>query len=89
LSHTVWRIATDTPTDEAGDLSGIGAKSTGGRWNAAGMAIVYPPAISSTGAGWATGAGRIGTIAGPLLAGCFYRLAGRGSRSFCSRPLRR
>jgi RES domain-containing protein len=41
LSHTVWRIATDTSTYEADDLSGIGAKSTGGRWNAAGMAVVY------------------------------------------------
>jgi MFS transporter, AAHS family, 4-hydroxybenzoate transporter len=30
---------------------------------------VYPTAIRSTGAGWATGAGRIGTIAGPLLGG--------------------
>jgi RES domain-containing protein len=41
LSHTVWRIATDTPTYEADDLSGVGAKSTGGRWNAAGVAVVY------------------------------------------------
>jgi MFS transporter, AAHS family, 4-hydroxybenzoate transporter len=30
---------------------------------------VYPPAIRSTGAGWALGAGRVGTIAGPLLGG--------------------
>jgi RES domain-containing protein len=41
LSQTVWRIATDTPTYEADDLSGAGAKATGGRWNAAGMAAVY------------------------------------------------
>jgi RES domain-containing protein len=41
LSHTVWRIATDTPDYEADDLSGAGAKKTGGRWNAAGMAVVY------------------------------------------------
>ncbi len=30
---------------------------------------VYPAPIRSTGAGWATGAGRIGTILGPLLGG--------------------
>ena len=41
MSQTVWRIATDTPTYEANDLSGAGAKATGGRWNAAGMAAVY------------------------------------------------
>jgi RES domain-containing protein len=41
LSQTVWRIATDTPTYEADDLSGTGAKATGGRWNAAGVAAVY------------------------------------------------
>ncbi len=37
----MWRIATDTPTYEADDLSGAGAKATGGRWNAAGVACVY------------------------------------------------
>jgi RES domain-containing protein len=41
LSQTVWRIATDTPAYEADDLSGAGAKATGGRWNTAGMAVVY------------------------------------------------
>ena len=41
MSQTVWRIATDTPTYEADDLSGAGAKATGGRWNAAGLAVVY------------------------------------------------
>lgn len=29
----VWRIATDTPDYTADDLSGTGAKNTGGRWN--------------------------------------------------------
>jgi RES domain-containing protein len=41
LSQTVWRIATDTPAYEADDLSGAGAKATGGRWNTAGTAVVY------------------------------------------------
>jgi RES domain-containing protein len=41
LSQTVWRIGTDTPAYEADDLSGAGAKVSGGRWNAAGVAIVY------------------------------------------------
>ena len=38
---TVWRIATDTKNYEADDLSGTGAKITGGRWNEAGSAVVY------------------------------------------------
>ncbi len=39
---------------------------------------VYPPVIRSTGAGWATGAGRVGTIAGPLLGGAILALGGSG-----------
>jgi RES domain-containing protein len=41
VSHVVWRIATDTPTYEADDLSGAGAQATGGRWNVAGVPLVY------------------------------------------------
>lgn len=37
-------------------------------------ALVYPPAIRSTGAGCALGAGRVGTITGPLLAGLLLGL---------------
>ena len=37
----LWRIATDTKHYEADDLSGAGAKITGGRWNAPGDAVVY------------------------------------------------
>jgi AAHS family 4-hydroxybenzoate transporter-like MFS transporter len=32
-------------------------------------ALTYPQVIRSTGAGWALGAGRVGTISGPLSAG--------------------
>lgn len=41
MTVTVWRIATDAKTYEADDLSGAGAKRTGGRWNAEGEAVVY------------------------------------------------
>ena len=37
----VWRIATDTPDYTADDLAGTGAKSSGGRWNRKGTAMVY------------------------------------------------
>lgn len=37
----VWRIACDTPDDEAHDLGGKGAEATGGRWNRPGRAMVY------------------------------------------------
>ena len=36
-----WRIATDTPSYQADDLSGTGAKLSGGRWNSEGIAVVY------------------------------------------------
>ena len=41
MSRIVWRIATDTKAYEADDLSGAGAKTTGGRWNAVDIAAVY------------------------------------------------
>ena len=37
----IWRIATDTPDYEAHDVSGKGAKETGGRWNRKGTPAVY------------------------------------------------
>lgn len=36
-----WRIATDTPNYLADDLTGAGAKITGGRWNRVGLPILY------------------------------------------------
>ena len=41
MSRTVWRIAADTPAYQADDLSGAGAKATGGRWNEVGAPILY------------------------------------------------
>lgn len=38
---SVWRIATDTPDYEAHDLTGEGAKRTGGRWNQKGIPLLY------------------------------------------------
>ena len=41
MNSSVWRIATDTKDYEADDLSGAGAKTTGGRWNEVGIPVVY------------------------------------------------
>jgi RES domain-containing protein len=41
LSCAVWRIAADTPGYQAHDLTGTGAKLTGGRWNAQGLPVLY------------------------------------------------
>lgn len=39
--HTVWRIGVSAPAYSADDLSGEGAKKTGGRWNKKGTSVVY------------------------------------------------
>lgn len=41
MSHSLWRIATDTRDYQADDLSGMGAKLTGGRWNDVGVPLLY------------------------------------------------
>lgn len=41
MTHVAWRIATDTPAYTADDISGTGAKNSGGRWNDRGVAMVY------------------------------------------------
>lgn len=41
MSVSFWRIATDTADYKADDMSGSGAKATGGRWNEVGVAMVY------------------------------------------------
>jgi RES domain-containing protein len=38
---SIWRIATDTPGYTADDLTGAGAKISGGRWNRPGNAMLY------------------------------------------------
>lgn len=38
---SVWRIATDAPGYTADDLTGAGAKLSGGRWNRSGSAMLY------------------------------------------------
>lgn len=40
MTRTVWRIATDAPAYEADDMTGAGAKLTGGRWNES-VSVVY------------------------------------------------
>ncbi|MGI4733513.1 MAG: type II toxin-antitoxin system Prs ADP-ribosylating toxin ParT [Janthinobacterium lividum] len=41
MSHSFWRIAIDARTYAAEDLTGAGAKLSGGRWNDVGVAMIY------------------------------------------------
>lgn len=41
MSVFLWRIAPDTPNYSADDMSGAGAKKTGGRWSRIGNPVLY------------------------------------------------
>lgn len=41
MTVAAWRIAVETPDYSAHDLGGLGAKTTGGRWNSKGVPVVY------------------------------------------------
>jgi RES domain-containing protein len=41
MTVRLWRIAVEAPSYKADDLSGAGAKITGGRWNSIGTPLIY------------------------------------------------
>lgn len=41
MTVNVWRIAVEAPAYSADDMTGTGAKITGGRWNSVNVAMVY------------------------------------------------
>lgn len=70
---SLWRIAKHTAVYHASDLSGGGAKSTGGRWNSKGVAVVY--AATSI------------ALAAPMILACDFLGHAYSSRTHtCERP---
>ena len=63
MTVTLWRVASDTPSWTADDVSGKGAASRGARWNHAGERVTYA-ATSISLAAWETRAhfGRGGAL---------------------------
>ena len=41
MTVSIWRIAVEAPSYPANDMTGTGAKITGGRWNSPGTPMVY------------------------------------------------
>lgn len=41
MTVPLWRIAVEAPSYAANDLSGAGARITGGRWNSVGTPLIY------------------------------------------------
>ncbi len=41
MTVSLWRIAVEAPSYKANDLTGAGAKISGGRWNSVGTPLVY------------------------------------------------
>jgi AAHS family 4-hydroxybenzoate transporter-like MFS transporter len=60
--------------------AGIGGGSQAGIMSLS--ALTYPQPIRSTGVGWALGAGRVGTICGPLVAGVLLDLGFHSQKIF-------
>ncbi len=41
MTVSLWRIAVEAPSYKANDLTGAGAKISGGRWNSIGTPLIY------------------------------------------------